>query len=60
MLEAGHALIMAEGAGYPGEETLLRMYWLEAELLDLSQIHKGTAGFKDVGSDLEYIKRQRK
>lgn len=29
MLEAGHALIMAEGTGYPGEGTLLRRYWLE-------------------------------
>ncbi|WP_223994846.1 hypothetical protein [Arthrobacter sp. NicSoilB11] len=60
MVEAGHALIMAEGTGYPGEETLLRRYWLETEMLDLSRIHKGTADFKDVGSDLEYIKRQRK
>jgi hypothetical protein len=50
--EAGHALIMAQGMGYPGAETLLRRYWMETELLDLSQIHKGTAGFKDVGSDL--------
>jgi len=60
MLEAGHALIMAEGTGYPGEETLLKRYWLETDLLDLSQIHKGAQGFKDVGSDLEYIKRQRR
>jgi hypothetical protein len=60
MLEAGHALIMAKGTGYPGEGTLLRRYWLETDLLDLAQIRKGTPGFKDVGSDLEYIKRQRK
>lgn len=60
MVEAGHALIMAEGTGYPGEETLLRKYWLESDLLDLPQIHRGTVGFKNVGSDLEYIKRQRK
>lgn len=60
MLEAGHALIMAEGTGYPGEGTLLRRYWLETDLLDLSQIHKSAPGFKDIGSDLEYIKRQRK
>jgi hypothetical protein len=58
--EGGHALIMAQGVGYPGEETLLRRYWLETDLLDLSQIHKGTAGFKDVGRLLEDIKRQRK
>lgn len=58
--EAGHALIMAQGMGYPGEETLLRKYWLETELLDLSRIRKGTSGFKDVGKHLEYIKRQRK
>lgn len=41
--EAGHALIMAEGMGYPGEETLLRKYWLETELLDLFLIRKGRA-----------------
>ncbi|MGO4189958.1 hypothetical protein [Pseudarthrobacter sp. TAF60_1] len=58
--EAGHALIMAQGMGYPGAETLLRMYWLETELLDLSQIHKGTPGFKNVGKRLDYITRQRK
>jgi hypothetical protein len=60
LVEAGHALIMARGMGYPGEETLLRKYWLETELLDLSRIHEGTPGFKDVGRDLEYIKRVRK
>lgn len=58
--ESGHALIMAQGMGYPGAETLLRKYWLETELLDLSQIRKSTPGFKDVGKHLEYIKRQRK
>jgi hypothetical protein len=51
---------MAQGMGYPGEETLLRKYWLETELVDLSRIRKGTSGFKDVGKHLEYIKRQRK
>ncbi|MDQ1060359.1 ribosomal protein L39E [Arthrobacter globiformis] len=60
LVEAGHALIMAQGMGYPGTETLLRRYWRETELLDLSRIHKGTPGFKDVGRDLEYIKRHRK
>lgn len=58
--EASHALIMAQGMGYPGAETLLRRYWRETELLDLSRIHKGTPGFRDVGRDLEYIKQQRK
>ncbi|MFF1883777.1 hypothetical protein ACFVVC_20140 [Pseudarthrobacter sp. NPDC058196] len=56
LAEAGHALIMAQGMKYPGAETLLRRYWREAELLDLSRIHKGSAGFKGVGADLEYIK----
>lgn len=58
--EAGHALIMAQGMGYPGAETLLRKYWLETQLLDLSQIHKGAPGFNDVGKRLECIKRQRR
>lgn len=56
LVEAGHALIMAQGMRYPGAETLLRRYWRESELLDLSRVHKGTPGFKDVGRDLEYIK----
>lgn len=60
LAEAGHALIMAQGMGYPGAETLLRRYWREAELLDLSRIHKGAPGFKEVGADVEYIKGQRK
>jgi hypothetical protein len=58
--EAGHALIMAQGMSYPGAETLLRMYRMETGLLDLSQIHKGTAGFKNVGRLLQDAKRQRK
>lgn len=60
LVEAGHALIMTQGMGYPGAETLLRRYWRETELLDLSRMHKGTPGFRDVGRDLEYIKGQRK
>lgn len=60
LVEAGHALIMGQGMRYPGAETLLRRYWRESELLDLSRVHKGTPGFKDVGRDLEYIKGQRK
>ncbi|MBT2555909.1 hypothetical protein [Arthrobacter sp. ISL-5] len=60
LVEAGHALIMAQGMVYPGAETLLRKYWRETDLLDLSRIHKGAPGFKDVGRDLEYIKRLRK
>jgi hypothetical protein len=60
LVEAGHALIMAQGMGYPGAEILLRRYWRETELLDLSRIHIGTPGFKEVGRDLEYIKRLRK
>lgn len=60
LAEAGHALIMAQGMGYPGAKTLLRRYWREADLLDLSRIHKGSPGFKEVDADLEYIKGQRK
>ncbi|MDP9998368.1 hypothetical protein [Pseudarthrobacter sulfonivorans] len=60
LVEAGHAVIMAQGMEYPGAETLLRTYWMETDLLDLSRIHKGTPGFKDVGKDLEYIKWLRK
>ncbi|TDT74689.1 hypothetical protein DFO47_11248 [Arthrobacter sp. AG258] len=60
LVEAGHALIMAQGMEYPGAETFLRRYWMETDLLDLSRIHKGTPGFKDVGRDLEYIKWLRK
>lgn len=58
--EAGHALIMAQGMTYPGAESLLRKYQTDTELLDLSQIHKGTPGFKRVGILLQEIKRQRK
>jgi len=60
LVEAGHVLLMAQGMGYPGAETLLMKYWRETDLLDPSQIHVGTPGFQDVGRDLEYIKRLRK
>lgn len=60
LVEAGHALVMAQGMEYPGAETFLKRYWTETDLLDLSRIHKGHTGFKDVGRDLDYIKRLRK
>ena len=59
LVEAGHALIMEQGMEYPGAGALLRRYWTETDLLDLSRIHKGTPGFRDVGRDLEYMKQLR-
>ncbi|MCF3140813.1 hypothetical protein LRQ04_16275 [Paenarthrobacter sp. AR 02] len=58
--EAAYALIMTAAQGFPGRGSLLRLYWQESELLDLTLIRKSTPGLSSVGANLELIKRFRK
>lgn len=60
LIESGQALLMAQGQAYPGTGTLLARYWQESGQLDLTQIPRSTPGFKDIGTDLEFMRLLRR
>ncbi|MFF1832347.1 hypothetical protein [Paenarthrobacter sp. NPDC058040] len=60
MVEAGYALIMADGTKFPGGGRLLRLYWRENALLDLTRIERGPHDLKIIALSVELDKSQRR